>query len=913
MEFPKLQFYGTLSLFLAQKKVKSSKHKAHTKPNNWILITLNPKFMNLIRKSFIFISAFFIACQQPRQNELPIKHNVIPEGFVQKAIPYALFKEKFDKRLDYERILTPGKTFTDKQIERIYIGVWNDLFLKALLDPEVKYLGLEITAKETEELLFGEHAHAFIKELKFLKDPWGNFSPELAKKFVYSIQNDTAYGPRLTWEVFFDDILTKHLKEKHSAIIRNTFYFTPAEKQFFEKYFTTEVDFDYVFKGYQHYVMQTPPDSLVARLYYDYMDDYFKPEMRRISYIQAQPLIDSAYHLDELKRFLAIRNHANADFQTIASNNKELKYYSTEYTLETTGDFLKNFFLANDTGSIIGPYFSNNSFNYIRIAEKYERPDSVKIRMIALTGANINKVSQLMQELIQKNNFHELAKKYSSHKETSEKGGELGWVTYGSIPEPFNTACFSAPAGRIFELPGKNTNYIIQVTELSSSSKSYVYAEGLVYQLTPNQLDNKKMEKLLRRLSENSKTPEELFAAAIANGFATQNVTIQNTYYIINDIPDSHDMVQWSFSNPIGKVSPPFKKGNYYYILAVNEIIPTGYVPLSEVIDPLRTDYIVLARKDSLYNKYKEITLPGKSLKDYGKVLNSEITSIKNAPMISYTIPNLGVEPELKGILYGMKTGEISPLVKGEKGIYVLHKTAHRQIKSSTEPKEKMEKQFLGDVEADIHLGNISYVAKPFMNFVRKQDSYYLSKNYTDTLLNDPRLAEQMVGAEFLFRQHQWEKALDGTAKVLGFRQLIQQNNQNSRQLRLAKIYAAICFMKLNRYNEAIETLASIPPTQDFFSTAFIPMMIADAYSMQGNTTKAIEYYKKAIELSNSAFYKTLIYIKLIVHQIQHGDLQEAYNTALRYKELHIESTYNQIILEITSYLKWETTKHKRT
>ncbi|HON17675.1 MAG TPA: peptidylprolyl isomerase [Salinivirgaceae bacterium] len=855
---------------------------------------------------FFVLLLFLVSCESEKKDNTPIKHTIIPEGFVQKSIPFSVFNEKFRKKLDYEQILSPQSKLSEQKLEIIHINIWNNLFNNALLDNELQYLGMDISEAEIEELLYGENVHEAFKSLPFLKDKSGNYSPKLARDFVNKIQNDTAYGPRLTWEIFFEDILSKYKKQKYVATFQHSFFLTPIQQQFFQKYFSKEIDFDYVFRSYQTYVMQTPPDSLVLKLYYNYLDDYFKPEMRRVSYIKATPLIDSAHHIDELKRFTAIRNQAETDFSAFAQKNQEIKYFATEYNLQTTQGILKDFFDKSKPGDVLGPYFTTGSFRYIKVSDKYERPDSVRIRYIALKGENIARANELMIEISAKNNFAEIARKYSVDSVTAERGGEFGWVAYGVMAEPFNTACFSAPEGRYFEIDGNNVKLLMHVMEVAKTAKRFVFAEGLIYELKPNEKDFRKMEKILNKITREAKNSEDLFAYAVEYGFSTANIAIQNTYYKIPDIPNAYEMIEWCFSNPMGKVSPAFKRGNDFFIFSVNEIIPTGLVPISEVIEPLRDDYIILARKDSLFNQFYHQIKNVKNLKECGKILKSDVTSIKNMRSVAYDIPNLGVEGALKGTLYAMNVGNVSGLLKGEKGIFVIQKTAERYYSPTLTPYEKINAQFKADIESEVYLGNIAYVAKPFMNFVRRQDSYYLVKSYPDDLPTDNQFKQQMIGAEFLFRQEQWKDALFGNEKNKGFKQLIDEAKNNSKQLRISKIYAAICYMKLNQFAPAIDLLLTIEPTKDFSMSAMVPMLIADAYSFMGNEQKAEDYYYRAIEQSNSMFFNGLIYLKLLAQQMQANRYNDALNTIQQLQEKNIQSSFDEYFKEFEAFLKWE-------
>jgi hypothetical protein len=489
-----------------------------------------------------------------------------------------------------------------------------------------------------------------------------------------------------------------------------------------------------------------------------------------------------------LKRFSALKNHTASDYKTLAEKSQAIKFFSTEYNLSNTQGNLLNFFGKGKINDVYGPVFQNNSYRLTKIIDKYERPDSVKIRHILLIDKDTLLVAKLMKEISEKKNFSEIAAKYSADPNNKDNGGEIGWVRYGEMGEPFNTACFSAPNDFYFEIGSGYGKHLVHIMEISATSTQYVFADVLFMELEPNERDFKNLEKITNRISRKSKSGEDLFAEAIKYGFATTNATLQNTFYTIPEIDDSYEMVQWCFKNGKNKVSPPFKKGNNVYIISISDIIPTGNLPFYEVRDIVHDDFVMLYRKDTLYDRLKPLINDSKSLEENAKVLGSNVIGIKKMILASYDIPSLGVENELRGLLMGMKVGQTSSLFKGDKGLFIVRKTAERKIKSSSTPQTRLTNQYLADVQNDIHLADISTEAKAFMNFVRQQDSYLLLKTYKNFLPDDNKAAVDMIQAEYAFRGGKWDLALQGSARFKGLKSFYENTNKDTKQSRLAKI-----------------------------------------------------------------------------------------------------------------------------
>ena len=80
---------------------------------------------------------------------------------------------------------------------------------------------------------------------------------------------------------------------------------------------STEIDFDYIFIPYTEAQITPSHDSLLVKLYEDYQEDYYKQETRDVTIVTIKPEVDSANHIEELKRFEALKNFADSDFRTL--------------------------------------------------------------------------------------------------------------------------------------------------------------------------------------------------------------------------------------------------------------------------------------------------------------------------------------------------------------------------------------------------------------------------------------------------------------------------------------------------------------------------------------------------------------------------------------------------------------------
>jgi len=854
----------------------------------------------------ILLAILVVGCKSDKTDCGAVtKHTNIPEGYHVETIPYSVFKGIFDERLQYENIVSRGASIPIKREAQFYMDAWNDLFIQKLIKPEIEYLGLEVSDYEIDDMVFGEHPHSSLASMPFLCDENGVYQPEQAKKFVELIKGDTASDPKITWDVFVKDMVNEHQIKKLRSFVSSSFFVAPAEKKFYDKYLSTEIDFDYIFIPYSEANIIPSHDSLLLKLYKEYEDDYYKQEIRDITIVTIKPEVDSINHIDELKRFEGLKNFVGSDFRTLADKNESIKFYSADYNLNTAQKELLGFFEKGKVGDVKGPYLQDNSYRLMKIVEKYTAPDSVKVRHIMLRGEDTSLVAELMKKINEnKEVFGQLAEKYSSDTRSNENGGEIGWIKPGDLVEPYNTACFSAPSDFYFEIESHNKRHIMHVMEISQTSQNHVLVDVLYMNIEPNDQDIKRMKKRANSISKKSKTGEDLLVKAVENRYATTNLQVINTHYFFDDIPNSTDMIQWSFKNNINRVSPPFFRDNLAYILTVTDIVSTGYIPFEKVRDIVRDDYIVLYRKDTLYNRIEPLVKKGGTLEDNGKILKKDVIGIKKMLLSTYNIPTLGVEYNLRGVLMGLEVGETSDLFKGDRGLFMVRKTAERKIKQTMDSETRLNNQFMANVSNDTYLGDIAKKAYPIINIAREQESYLLLKEYSDELPYDSIASREIIPAEYAFRDGNWALAVNGNSNFKGFVNFYENIEKETKQSRLAKIYAGICFIKLNENQKAIQVLSTIDETQDFYTSSIIPILLGDAYSFLEKNEEAIDSYKKALDNGNSPFFNGIAMHKLALLEYMLGN----YNEAIKYCEMLIKTNVthfnSQVMTELLYKLK---------
>ena len=108
----------------------------------------------------------------------------------------------------------------------------------------------------------------------------------------------------------------------------------------------------------------------------------------------------------------------------------------------------------------------------------------------------------------------------------------------------------------------------------------------------------------------------------------------------------------------------------------------------------------------------------------------------------------------------------------------------------------------------------------------------------------EKQAAEIAFGAENYFGQGNYELALKGDGKFLGFVDIVD-GYSSTKAGNLAKYYAGISCLKLGQFDDAVSYLTSYKG-KDTFTKVLAIIGAGDAYMELGNTSEAISWYEKA-------------------------------------------------------------------
>ncbi len=116
----------------------------------------------------------------------------------------------------------------------------------------------------------------------------------------------------------------------------------------------------------------------------------------------------------------------------------------------------------------------------------------------------------------------------------------------------------------------------------------------------------------------------------------------------------------------------------------------------------------------------------------------------------------------------------------------------------------------------------------------------------------DRNASSEIFTAQKYFEKENYEAALNGDGNYLGFTE-VYDSYSSTKTGKLAAYYAGISYMKLGKYEEAIDYLKKFNGKDDILAPMALGA-IGDCYMELDNMNEAVAYYEKAVAKSKNEF-----------------------------------------------------------
>ena len=583
-----------------------------------------------------------------------------------KKVKYDEYQQLLTERTEpYER---QGK-LTDQDRVQISNQLAQELIADYVLEQEAKAIGLRVTPEEVSALIFGEGLPTSQLAAQFLSQFGVDMSnPEQIRTFMGDLdlnkvkglsaeQQSMVLSVRNQWLETEKQIRSQRLSEKLNALLTRSYAINSLDEKFTTGLGTRTVA-----------VVRTPstilPNDQVkvtdqqVRAYYDsHKQMYAFPfEQAKVNYYStlvrpseadyatAKAEVDSARMqlLATTTPDKVVRNYENGNAYETYFTDKELeKFLSTQPNAMTM-------LREGAVGSVNEPVIVNDSYTLIKLIDRKQAPEEVKVNIIPLDSTNTPKADSLIAAIQSgATTLAQVVATYSMDDQIKANGGYLiNPDQYTGMPDSTFTEAElfgmgldtlnKTPINQFVKMERPGATLLIRKTAPSASVNHYKIAQLTVPINFSEETYRKEQAKINEIFSGDKKFDEMMDAAQKAGLSVVRGEYVNSSSAALASIPNSREIVSWALRSKAGAVSDKiFRCGNNdnLVVAQVETKYPAGFQPFEQVADQVR-DYVLMEQRgDQLASNLASKKL--NSLDSYATEMQSSVDTLYNISYVS--------------------------------------------------------------------------------------------------------------------------------------------------------------------------------------------------------------------------------------------------------------------------------------
>ena len=572
-----------------------------------------------------------------------------------------------------------GQEPDENQLRNIREQVWNQLVDDHVYQKEIDRLGIKVTDQEIVDWVRGTNPPDMLRNQ--FTDSTGNF-----KRADYDAAIMNPKNRELLIKV--EDFLRKQrAREKLQSILVASVRVSDGD--ILQHYMDQNIKYDgeYVFFDPNQLVPDAEVkvgDDDLKKYYNDHSGEYKTEPTRKIKYVlfaEAASKSDSDGVVTDLKDLVS-RVKAGANFADLA------KTYSDTPPSETTvkhGDVSpdkESAIFAANAGDLVGPITDADGYHVIKVnafkggTDDFIRASHILLRWEGADSAKVLKEANAIAARVRNGEDFATVAREKSSDGTAARGGDLGWFGKGRMVKPFDEAAFKAKVGQIVGPVKTSFGYhIIKVTARDNRQATVIDLKMAVKASASTK------DLISQQAQDFSFIAKQGDFVKEASG---QKYTILETQSFqkgsfIPGLGVNQALNKFAFSNKVGKAGDAVSVSNGYVVAMVSSVNDAGLKPFDEV-KPQIEAAVKLAKK---MEKVKPIADQVRSAFSSGDSLG-KVSSIQPkvaaSRLTQYTmtgfLPGVGRDGGFSGAVSGMNINEISPVIKGERGYFIVKLSA---------------------------------------------------------------------------------------------------------------------------------------------------------------------------------------------------------------------------------------------
>jgi peptidyl-prolyl cis-trans isomerase D len=602
---------------------------------------------------------------------------------ITKVNGVAIERGEFEEKLKMQENMYRGQGANREQL----IGsVWNQEVETAVLNQEFKKLGLVVSDKELNDILFGQNSPL---RQEFTDPKTGEFKVDDAKRaFAQIKKSKNAEQIKMIKSGYIEPTIQNSLRNKYQNMLIQSVYIPKwmVDKQMADNNAIASIS--YIYHPYMAVTdsLTKVSDDDINKYVNKHANEFEKTdETRAIGYISfsASPSKgDSTATFDQV-------NNLRADFAAapdaaafIGKVGSDLPFYNSYFGASRIQMTFKDSLTRLPVGGLYGPYIDGNSYVIAKMVGIKNWPDSVTVRHILIATSNPQNGQQIRLDSTGKNladsiasaiksgaDFATLASKYSDDPGSKDKGGVYDYFPQGQMVIPFNDFVFDNSVGSKSVVKTDYGYHYVEILGQKKSAPAYKLAYLAKPIISSNETINEAstaaaqfvaVAKNLKSFNDNAlKVSKPILTAS----------EIKENDFTIGTLASTRSLVKWVYEKNTGDVSDPTEVGDQYIVAVITAVNKPGLMSANEA-RPLVEGIIRNEKKAKIIIDTK---LKGASLEEMAKLTSTPIMRADSLAFAASFIAGIGNEPKVVGAAFNKALqGKLSAPIAGNTGVFAI-------------------------------------------------------------------------------------------------------------------------------------------------------------------------------------------------------------------------------------------------
>ncbi|MBI2280754.1 MAG: SurA N-terminal domain-containing protein [Bacteroidetes bacterium] len=569
-----------------------------------------------------------------------------------------------------------NKSTANEQIrESLLEQVWNDIIREKVVVSQVNELGITVSPQELFDMIQGNEPHPQVKQA-FSNPQTGEFNPTQVLQFLKSLETMPVENKN-QWLLFEEGIQKERVTAKYFNLIKKGFYAPKAFAKRIYKEQTEKRNISFVAKRYTSVadstIILTEEEKLAY--YKEHKNEYKQDASRTIEYVKFD-VTPSQLDIEEAKKWMteaAVEFKASTNDSAYVMFNSDVPFDAVYYTKENMPYVADSNFFETEIGTVSELFEENNSFVLAKLTNTKLVSDSVKARHILLKTTQPGdstayfKLDSIKTVIQKGGKFDVIAKEISEDVGSAIEGGDLGWFKEGQMVPEFNEACFNGKKGDLTIVQTQFGFHLIEITAQGDKVKKVQV--GKIYRnIEPS---NTTFDEVFAKASNfySTNNSSDNFAKATEGGeFLKRIAEVKVSDKEIAGLDSPRELIRWAYKNDKGEVSAPFQFGQTFVVAHLAEVKEEGIAPIDQVEIQVELGAKKKKKAEMFINEMKGFT----NLQELAAKIGGTVEVSNDVTFSSYSVPVMGQEPRIIGMIPTLQKGQMSIPLEGQTGVFVV-------------------------------------------------------------------------------------------------------------------------------------------------------------------------------------------------------------------------------------------------